>query len=263
MKIGVTQLVMPRDWTLEEALRAAKDAGYEGLEALMREDGPISPAASDGDLAGAKALAAEVGVEITSLCPSVPGLDLSAPDDETWGQSLELVRALLRCGRGVGASAVLVVPGRVTETNPYDAVYERVFDALRAVREDAQQAGVCIAVENVWNKFLLSPVETALLLDNVGSEWVGNYHDTGNMMIWGYPEQWIRILGPHVKKVHFKDFQRAGYEWKPLGEGDVDFAGVMRELRNLGYDDYVISEVSTDLASLEETAEAMRRVIAL
>ena len=261
MKIGVTQLVMPREWPLEQALQAAKDTGHDGLESLMLDEGPISPGASDADLAEAKALAEKIGVEIPSLCPSVSGLDISAPDDEAWNESLDLARALLRCAHGVGADTVLLVPGRVTETNHYDTVYERVFDALRALRGDAEKLGVNIAVENVWNKFLLSPVETALLLDNVGSDRIGNYHDTGNMMIWGYPEQWIKILGPRVKKVHFKDFKREGYEWKPLTEGDVDFPAVMAELREIGYDDYVISEVSTGLSSLEDTAATMRKII--
>ncbi len=264
MKIGVTQLVMPREWSLREALEATKKAGYDGLEALMCDEGPISPKASEADLAEAKAMATEVGVEIPSLCPRVSeGYDLSSPDDAVWNSAQDVVRALLRCAQGLGANTVLVVPGRVTETNEYDYVYERVFDALRAVRKDAEAAQVSIAVENVWNKFLLSPLETAQFLDNVDSPFVGNYHDTGNMMIWGYPEQWIRILGPRIKKVHLKDFQRQGYEWKPLLEGDVDFAAVMRELRRAGYDDYVISEVSTGLASLEDTAQAMRRIIEL
>ena len=90
---------------------------------------------------------------------------------------------------------------------------------------------------------------------------IGFYFDSGNMVIQGYPEQWVNILGRHIKKVHLKDFRRSDHSWPPLTEGDVDFPAVMAELRNIGYDDALLSEVGAGTAPFEETAAAIRRII--
>src|SRR5437764_811948 len=96
---------------------------------------------------------------------------------------------------------------RVTEGVPYDVAYQRLEEGLRALAPVAERTRVNLALENVWNKLLLSPLEARDLLDRIGSEYVGWYFDTGNVVIYGYPEQWIRILGARIKKVHFKDFK--------------------------------------------------------
>ncbi|MFO7946590.1 MAG: TIM barrel protein, partial [Armatimonadota bacterium] len=97
--------------------------------------------------------------------------------------------------------------------------------------------------------------------DEVASPRVGLFFDTGNMVIFGFPQHWVRICGKHLMKVHFKDFQRDGYEWKPLLEGDVNFPAVMKELRKIGYDGALLSEVSPRIAPIEETADAIRKIM--
>ena len=122
-----------------------------------------------------------------------------------------------------------------------------------------------IAVEFVWNGFLFSPVEMRRFMDEVGSDRVGFYFDPGNMAVFQFPQHWVRAIGDHLKMAHMKDWRGGAQngDWTPLLEGEVDFAAVVRELRAIGYDGPMISETPPDMASLDATAEAIRRIIAL
>ncbi len=163
---------------------------------------------------------------------------------------MDTVKRILETVKKFGIETWLMVPGRVSETCHYDDAYYNALVALRELAPFAEEIGV-----------LLSPMEWARFLCEINSPRVGLYFDTGNMVIQSYPEQWVKIVGTGVKKVHFKDFQRQGYEWKPLLEGDVDFPAVMAELRKIGYDDALLSEVSPSLAPIEETAQAIARIM--
>ena len=130
----------------------------------------------------------------------------------------------------------------------------------------AEELGVTLGVENVWNKFLLSPLEMRDFLDKIGSPRVKSYFDVGNVVATGYPEQWIRILGERIARVHFKDFQRdvATLDgFCDLLEGDADYAAVMRELRAVGYDGPVAAEFFDVEDDLPKIAAAMDRILAL
>ena len=72
-----------------------------------------------------------------------------------------------------------------------------------------ERAKVLLNPENLWNKFLLSPLEMRSFVDLFHSPWVGAHFDTGNVMQYGYPEDWILTLGPRIKRVHIKDFKRS------------------------------------------------------
>ena len=174
---------------------------------------------------------------------------------------------MLEAAEALGIDTVLVTGGRTNERVPYDAAYDRQYRALQELRPDAERHGVNIALENIWNKLLISPLEFRDLLDKVGSPYVGCYFDTGNVMLYGYPEQWIRILGNRIKKIHFKDFKmdhgEMRYSWPQLMEGSVDWPAVMREIRAIGYDDYVITEVCGDRAVYEKTCRVMDTILAL
>ena len=129
---------------------------------------------------------------------------------------------------------------------PYDVAYDRLRRVLDDLVPYADKKKVAIALENVWNRFLLSPLEVRDLVDAYSSDYLGVYFDTGNIMLIGYPEQWIRILGKRIKRVHFKDFRRAvgtveGFV--DLLEGDVDWPAVMASLREIGYGGYCTAEL--------------------
>ena len=145
------------------------------------------------------------------------------------------VRKMLEAAEALGVDAILVTGGRVNETVPYDVAYDRLRAAVQELAPDAERHRVNLALENIWNKLLLSPLEFRGFLDGIGSPYVGCYFDTGNVMLYGYPEQWIRILGQRIKKIHFKDFKmdhsKRQYEWTQLMEGAVDWPAVMHEIR--------------------------------
>ena len=167
---------------------------------------------------------------------------------------------LMEIAKELGMDGVLVVPGAVTSEVHYDDGYARALEAFSEVAPFAEDIGVTIAIEYVWNKFLLSPLEWKRFIEEVGSDRVGLFFDTGNMTIFGFPEQWVKIIGKGVKKVHFKDFKRPT-EWTALLEGDVDFPAVMAELRNIGFDGCCLSEVSPGIAPIEDTAAAIRKIL--
>ncbi|MCX7599299.1 MAG: sugar phosphate isomerase/epimerase [Armatimonadetes bacterium] len=261
MKVGISCLVLPHDWSFAQAIREAKKAGYEAMEVVIREHGELSLDSTEQQLRQLAATAQQEEVYLCSACPSVPNPGLTAADPQARSISFDLFRRLIDIVAGMEIDTMLVVPGSVTADVAYDEAYYRALEGLQRLAPHAEAAGVNLAVEYVWNKFLLSPLEMAAFLDEVGSSRVGFFFDTGNMVIFGYPEQWARICGRHLMKVHFKDFAREGYRWTPLGEGDVNFSAVMAELRRLGYDDALISEVDTATAPLAESAAAIRRIM--
>ncbi|RPJ45010.1 MAG: sugar phosphate isomerase/epimerase, partial [Chloroflexi bacterium] len=125
-------------------------------------------------------------------------------------------------------------------------------------------AGVTICIENVWNKFLLSPLEMKGFIDSFGSPCVGSYFDVGNVLLTGYPDQWIRILGPRIRRVHIKDFKKsvgtaAGF--CDLLEGDVDFDAVKKALSGIQYSGYVTAEIIPYVpGGPQKTARAMKKI---
>ena len=171
----------------------------------------------------------------------------------------------------MGTDAYLFVPGAVDvfflpdgEVVPYDVCYQRATDSIFQIAPTAEKLGVSIAVENVWNKFLLSPLEMRSFIDQFHSRNVGAYFDVGNVLLTGYPEQWIRILGSRIKRIHIKDFKRSigtidGFV--DLLEGDVDFEAVKKALAEIGYDGFVTAEMLPFVPGRpKKTAKAMKQI---
>jgi len=236
-------------------MRIARDAGFDGLELVMGEEGELTLDSSDQQILKVRTMADRVGLELKSL---MTGLywkyPLTHDDASVREKAREVVRKHLRGASILGADTILVVPGGVgTEYAPgfrvvdYETAYNRALEAFRELAADAEQFGVQIGIENVWNRFLLSPLEFRGFLDSVGSPFIGCYFDVANCLLTGYPEQWIRILGrARITKVHVKDFRRRvgtldGFV--DLLAGDVDFPAVMAALRAIDYDDYLTAEM--------------------
>jgi len=263
MKVGLSGIITPSEWSYQETLQNAKDAGYEAFELTFREDRDTSIGSmTDAKIADMLKMAEDMEIELVSTVGSgEPRPDIMTCDEGVRRESVDEIKRILEVVAKFGIDTWLLVPGRVSEQCHYDDAYYNAREALLDLAPFAEDIGVTIAVEYVWNRFLLSPMEFDRFLGEIGSSRVGLYFDTGNMVIQSFPEQWVKIIGNGVKKVHFKDFQRQGYEWKPLLEGDVDFPAVMAELRNIGYDDALISEVSPGIDSLEATAEKIRQIM--
>src|SRR5690606_20026261 len=173
----------------------------------------------------------------------------------------------------LGVDAILCVPGGVAadfiegfKGAPYEVAYDNALDAMQQLKATAEEHGVAIGIENVWNMSLLSPLEMRSFVDSVGSTHAGVYFDVGNVISTGFPEQWIRILGHRIKRVHFKDFKRSvgtldGF--CDLLEGDVDYPAVMKALRDIGYDGPVTSEFFGAEKDLAKISSAMDKILAM
>jgi hexulose-6-phosphate isomerase len=245
-----------------ERFRLLKKLGFDGVEL----DSPNS--FDDQEVLQARD---ETGLLIPGVIDSVHWSEpLSDPDPAVRQAGLEGLKTALRDARTYGADTALLVPAVVDKNTSYDEAYVRSQAEIRKVLPLAEEVGVKIAVENVWNNFLLSPLEMARYLDEFESPWIGAYFDVGNVVNYGWPEQWIRILGHRVLKLDIKEFSRqkrdeeglwAGFEVK-IGEGDCDWPAVMEALVEIGYEGWGSAEVTGGGAErLEEISERMDRVL--
>jgi len=228
--------------TISEKFNAAKLAGFEGVEVMSHLDRNEVLKARD-----------KTGLIIPSVCSAMHWkLPLSDPDPKVRESGVAALKVSLEDARAYGADTILLVPGRVSETVSYDDCWKRTVEEIKKVIPLAEQLNVKIAVENVWNNFLLSPMEAASYVDQFQSKMVGFYFDCGNILVNGWPEQWIKILGSRIAKVHIKEFSRkiadkqgkgAGFGVKLL-EGDVNWPVVMKALDDIGYHNWTTVEQS-------------------
>ena len=260
-----------------EAMKLAKDAGFEGIELALNATGDLSMESTAEDLAGLKAYAEELGIKIPSLSSGLCwGDSLTAEDPAERQRAHDMVEQQIKCAAALGAETVLVVPGSVSvefvperPVVPYDVAYDRALEEIKKLVPVAEEYGVEIGIENVWNKMLLSPLEMRQFIDAVGSEKVGVYFDTGNVVYSGYPEHWIRILGKRIKKVHFKDYRRnpGGLNaFVDLLAGDVDWKEVMKAFEDIGYDGWAAGEMIPQYAQgsdqlIYNTSASMERIM--
>ncbi|NOT29996.1 MAG: sugar phosphate isomerase/epimerase [Planctomycetes bacterium] len=246
--------------TLMDKFKLARDCGFAGIEM----DGPSSHRHED-------VLAARdaSGLAIPSVVDSVHWAhSLGDPDAAVRAQGRAGLEGALRDAHAYGAKSVLLVPAVVDKNRPYDAAWTHSIAEIRATVPLARELGVQIAVENVWNNFVLSPMEANRYLDEIGSDWVGWHLDLGNLLIYGWPEQWTRILGARVFQLHIKEFSRKKMDeegrWDgfgvELGEGDNDWPAIMRALDDIAYDGWAIAEVGGgDEARLRDVSARMDR----
>ena len=238
---------------LKKCMQLAKDAGFDGIELALDEHGPVSMDSSREDIMKVKEMASEVGIELYSLaCGLYWTYNYTSANEENVKKAKEITRKQLEVASWLGCDTILVVPGAVEvafdpgEVVEYDVAYDRALSALRELAPVAESLNVSIGVENVWNRFLLSPMEMADFIDKVGSEWVGAYFDVGNVLFSGYPEHWIKILNKRIKKVHFKDYRRAAgdlHGFVDILAGEVNWPAVMDQLAKIGYDNWVSAEM--------------------
>jgi len=223
-----------------DRMKAAKEAGFEGVEMDSHMDADEVLRARD-----------ETGLAIPSVCDSVHwSKPLSHPDPKVRAEGLEGLKQALRDAKRYGASSVLLVPAVVNKQVSYADAWTRSQEEVRKAVPLAEELGVKIACENVWNHFLLSPLEAARYVDEFNSPAVGWHFDVGNVVTYGWPEQWIRILGKRIQKLHIKEYSRKlqdqegmrkGFDVKLL-EGDDDWPAVMKALDDVGYNGWAQTE---------------------
>ena len=222
---------------LEDKFELAKDAGFDGVE--------INTVDTDEESKKLKALADAAGLEIPSIMNSAHWqFPLSSPDADVRKKSVDGMMKSLASASIVGADTVLLVPAVVNEQVCYEDAYETSQKEIKELAKVAEEKKLFVAIENVWNKFLLSPIEFVRYIDEIESDYVQAYFDVGNILLYGYPQQWIRSLGSRIKKVHVKGFKVGPKSFTYLLDSDINWAEVMKALRDVGYDNYITAEMS-------------------
>ena len=201
------------------AFQLLKDAGFDGVEL-------ISP--NEFDLGAVTSARDETGLVIHGVSGSRHWQDpLSDPDPQTVARGMDAIRREFLDCKAYGGTTVLVVPAVVNRKVGYRDAYKRSQENIKKLIPDAQASGVKIAIEEVWNKFLLSPLEFARFIDEFESPWVGAYFDVGNVVEFAYPEEWIRELGKRILKVHIKEYAKPKRFNYRLGEGgEINWSAV-------------------------------------
>jgi len=257
---------------IADAMQEAKQLGFDAIELAVAGRGVLTHEATQAQCEDIVATAAKIGIEISSLASGENWTcSPTSNDADVRQRSVAFNRKAVRIAKWLGTGAYLYVPGAVdvfflpeAEKVPYDVCHQRAIEALRQILPAAEEAGVAVCIENVWNKFLLSPLEMRDFIDGFNSEAVGAYFDAGNVLLTGYPDHWIRILDHRIKRVHVKDFKRSVGTMEgfvDLLEGDVDFQAVKEALADIGYDGYITAEMLPfEPGRPEKTAQAMRRI---
>jgi len=263
MKIGITQIVLGK-MTIDDTLALCQEAGYEAVELIFSPGKDLDPGMSVSELKAVAKKCADAKVEVGSVIAGLGdgGNLLSMNPTDRENRKKSLVRSL-EIGGALGANCTLLHPGQLSVEGTYEQAWDNLLGILKEVAPAAEKNKVAIGLENVWNKFLLSPREMKEFIDAVGHKWVGTYLDTANMMAYGYPEHWVRSLGKRIKKVHLKDFVRGKHSFVNLMDGDTDWARLMKDFRAVGYDDCVIHEIGGDKAVQLEMAKRMRKIVAM
>jgi L-ribulose-5-phosphate 3-epimerase len=253
--------MLPRAMSYAERFALAKQCGFEAVE--------MQTVTKDEEAAEIRDAARQAGLRIHSVMNSDHWrLPLSSSDPAVVSGSVKGMETSLRNAVLWGADTVLLVPAVVDATTSYQDAWTR---SQRVIRERllpmARDMKVTIAVEEVWNKFLLSPLEFARYVDDFASPYLKAYFDVGNVVLYAFPQDWIRTLGARIVKVHLKDFnfdRRNGrFTWKNIGEGDIDWPEVRRALADIKYAGYVTTELSGgDAAYLKDVSARVDRFLA-
>lgn len=300
MRAAIFQGAFPSGLDLPDCFRLVQEAGFEGVELSLENPAPLLSEAINETTNAIRAIEVSVGlaeprpggVRLTSTTEEIAAIreearaaglvvtsvstmqlfycPLSSPLPAVREQGCAIVRKMLEATAQLGGDLILITPGMVTPDVPYDEVWQRSRETIAELVPYAQELGISIALENVWNKFLSSPLEFCDYIDSFESAYVGAYFDVANVLRFGYPDQWIRILGPRLKRVHFKDFRLDIDDLRgftALLQGDVPWARVMDALKCVGYRDWVVVEVQPYRTYPEQAifdaAQAVRRLLAM
>jgi L-ribulose-5-phosphate 3-epimerase len=279
-------------------LKEAKAAGYDSVE-LALPGGNLNFDSDEKACQDVAKLAKSIGIEISSVATGVYwGSSLTASKADVRKDAIQYTKKMAQIARWLGTDAVLVIPGAVdiffdasSEKVPYEECYRRSQESLKECVPTAEKLKVSLCLENVWNKFLLSPIEYRDFIDSFKSNYVKSYFDCGNVRMTGFAEDWIQILGKErLGRVHWKDFKFtffgggetgataevakqarsiadgsawAGcYSFCRLGAGDVNWPNVMAAFKKVGYDGYVTAEMLPwSEGQLQQTSKDMDKIL--
>jgi len=261
IKKAVQIYMLPKQLSYADRFKLAGDVGFEAVEGQTvtdpKEAEEIKKAADDAK------------VRIHSVMNMAHwDSPLSSSNPAVVEKSLDGMKTSLHNAKLWGADAVLLVPAVVNPETSYRDAWTRSQKQIRTLIPLAEELKVVIGIEEVWNKFLLSPLEMAKYVDEFKSPWIKAYFDVGNVVFYGYPQDWIHTLGNRIAKVHLKDF-KMGKGWSPvtanfvnLGDGDIDWAAVRKAFADVGYTGYATTELEAgDEAYLRDLSKRVDKLV--
>lgn len=256
LKKGVLITMLPKDMSYTDRFKLAVDVGFDGIEAQTVTDPKVADEIKEAS--------------IKSKIPihSVMNMDhwkypLSDADPAVVATSIKGMETSLRNAKLWGADAVLLVPAVVNPQTTIPQAWERSQKHVRNLIPLAKELGVVIAIEEVWNKFLLTPYDLAKYVDEFKSPWIQAYFDVGNIVMYGYPQEWIRALNKRIVKFHLKDFKTENRQFVPLREGSIDWKEVRKAIGEIGFNGYLTVELSGgDEAYLREVSRRVDLILA-
>ena len=262
MKAAINQWAFGDDIPGTKAMSMAKEAGFDAFEVCVGLNGPVKLDATESDVTVLRKHAGELGLELQSVASGLGWeFPITSRDPAVREKGREAIGKTLQIAQWLGAETLLTVPGVVSSETPYDVAMENAVKTIDDLLPVAERCKVGLGIENVWNKFLLSPLEMRDFIDQFQSPFVGAFVDIGNVILTGFPEQWVRILGKRIRMIHAKDY-RAGVGtldgFVMLLEGSVDWPGVMSALREVGYDGALTAEYWPYPHGLEVTLQHVR-----
>ena len=246
----------PDKMNLRECLQLAKDAGFDGIELNYDLESDLSPKSGPKDFQAIRKMSDEIGIAISGLCSFLfwpYPLTSNNPTERKRG--MELAGLMTEAAHHLGTDNLLVVPGAVHmpwredhEPTPNDICDQRAKEAIKKLLPKAEKLNVHLNMENIFfNGYLLSPDEMIRFVDGFDSEYVHVHFDTGNIMLFQFPEHWIRILGNRIRNVHLKEFTKKGTDhslesFRPLLDGTTNWPSVMEAFNEIDYDGYLTFE---------------------
>ena len=239
---------------IARAMKEAKDAGYEAIELCVGGAGELSLNTTKSACENIRKQADKVGIEISSVASGLYwAYNLGSPTAAMRNKAAAALKKMIQITAWLGTDALLTIPAAVDvffdPASPVvepDVALDRARAGLKKVLPTARKYKVALAIENVWNKLLYSPTELRDFIDSFRSPWVGAYFDVGNVMAYGYPQHWIKVLGKRIKRIHLKDFKTAvgtADGFCDLLEGDVPWPAVVQALKDINYKSYLTAEM--------------------
>jgi hexulose-6-phosphate isomerase len=245
-----------------DRFKLAKDVGFEGVE--------MPPITDPAQCEAMRKASEQAGIRIHSVIYGGWDPPLTHPDPAKREQSIKNAEAALNGAHLMGADGILLVPGVVNAETPYKDAYERARAGIRRLAPLAESLKTQINLEEVWNNFLLSPMEFGAFVDSFKSKWINAYFDVGNVVPFAWPEDWVRTLGPRIKKVHLKDFKGGpglfgGIKGNfcALREGSIKWPEVRKAFNEIGYDGFMTTELGGgDEAYLRDVSARVDKILA-
>jgi hexulose-6-phosphate isomerase len=270
----------PQRMNLEECLRLAKRAGFDGIELNYDLENDLSPKAGTKEFEAIRKLADKIGIAISGLCSFLfwP-FPLTSNDEAKRERGLELAGMIAKAAHDLGVENVLVVPGAVHipwrddhEPVANDVCDRRAREAVGKLAKQAEKLNVCLNIENIFfNGYLMTPMEMNAFVDSIGSPQVKVHFDTGNISMFQHAEHWVPILGKRIQNIHFKEFTKKGTDYsletfRPLLDGTTNWPAVMEALDQIGYRGYLTFEyfhpyLHYPEALVYQTADSLNRML--